>query len=139
VKFKPQQLAAAAAAFWIIVGTRLIVMGLMSLSELAEFHDLIIIVPLVVLIAYLKGIHIFGLLAKNNMVRLNTLEKPIPFYRFFSIKTYALIALFMPVGILLGKNLHRPFYRAIILLSVGFALFIGGLQYIRHWKAVFKS
>ncbi|PIE02243.1 MAG: hypothetical protein CSA81_08375 [Acidobacteria bacterium] len=130
-------LAGLATTFWVCVGIRLVLLGAQSALRLHQKWEWLILLLLVSLIAYFKGIVLFGKLAKQNLFRLSRMEEPIPLYRVFSVKTYAMIAFFAPLGILLGQFLEDPLFHASILLSVGTALLLGGVQYAYHWKKYF--
>lgn len=136
---KPKVLASICSFFWLAVGTRLLIMGGMAASRLTSPLQMGMVAGVVLLVAYFKGDHLFSKMARQNLRRLHLHDQPIPFYRLFPKKTYIFIGVFAPTGMLLGKFLIDPFYRAMVLLSVGASLFIGGLFYWIHWKKEFNQ
>ena len=136
---KPKVLAGLAAIFWFLVGTRMLIMGMRSALKLTIPLQIVSVILFVLGVMYLKGFLLFGKMARENMTRLKTLAQPIPIYRIFPRKTYIFILVFAPSGITLGKFLVNPYYRSMILLSVGAALFMGGFFYVMNWSRVFGS
>jgi hypothetical protein len=135
---KPKVLASICSFFWLAVGTRLLLMGGRAAFHLTSPLQMGTVGGVVLLVAYFKGGHLFSKMARQNLRRLHLHDQPIPFYRLFPKKTYIFIGVFAPTGMLLGKFLVDPFYRAMVLLSVGASLFIGGLFYWIHWKKEFR-
>lgn len=125
---KKRTLLAIAGGVWLLAGLNVIRMGVMAYFSLAEFNYLYLLLSLVVM--GLFGVMFYGLSLKHTN-RIKTYSGSTrPFWHFFDLKSYIIMAVMMSGGVSLRVLGVLPTtFVAFFYTGVGAALMLAGAMF----------
>ncbi len=139
LNFRAPILAGLATLFWLLIGTKLIWRGVVHMESIDSTQTIIIGLIGALFLAYFKGYHLFGSMARKNLLRIRCLPQPSPLYKLFPLKTYMFILMGGLFGMGIGMGLKSAAIKGPIVLGVGLALFTGGMVYIMNFRNCFPG
>ncbi len=124
-------LYALAGAMWGAVGIMLcrLAWGWLQPLEPRQSLPIALIGFIAALIVYRFG---FSRIVARNIARLAPKRDPLCIFAFQARKSYLVIFLMVGLGITLRRSAIPKHYLAVVYITMGIALFLGGLQYFAH-------
>lgn len=133
MKCTHKQLIIYAGLFWVIVGSALIIRGVVLLNGNSEW---LYIVGVAVVAGLLKAYFVLRQAARRTVTRIIGLTTPVPFYRMYSGKWWLLILLMIGMGMTLMVLHVSPLLRGAIIIGVGVSLLVGSIGYWQELQRV---
>ena len=130
MKTSSKNLLLIASIVWLIAGFNVLSIGIKAYANYISLVN----IALSIMVFVIFQMMVFGPLVTKHTARIKAYTAKMPFYNFFDLKSFIIMAIMMSGGIIIRTfNLAPEVFIAVFYTGLGSSLFLAGILFLKNY------